>query len=131
MRKGAGRRARGADDVFATSTTCAPRPAPCARSSRMSERFDAGSVVKSSASGKRSAAAIATVVFPTPPLPPIRTTRRPARESKASFTVASVDADAGVVAFVRARGLPRHLLAPGADVAEGLEHLLLLDHVLL
>src|SRR6266542_4502397 len=27
--KGAGRRGRGAGDVLATTTTCAPRPAPC------------------------------------------------------------------------------------------------------
>src|SRR5437016_13829146 len=86
----------------------------------MSERFDAGSVVKRIASRKCSAAAIETVVFPTPPLPPIRMTRRPARESNASFTVASVDADAALFVLAAA-GLPGHLFPPRADVAQGLD----------
>src|ERR1051326_1933741 len=97
----------------------------------MSPRFDAGSVVNRIASRRRSAAAIETVVFPTPPLPPIRTMRRPARESNASFTVASVDADVRLVALVRGGSLTRHLFAPRPDVAQRLEHLLLLGRVLL
>src|SRR5436305_14357192 len=95
----------------------------------MSPRFDAGSVVKRIASRRCSAAAIDTVVFPTPPLPPIRMTRRPARESNASFTVTSVDADAALFVLAAA-GLPGHLFLARADVAQGLEHLRLLHRVL-
>src|ERR1043165_4436513 len=97
----------------------------------MSPRFAAGSVVKRIAPRIRCAAAIATVVFPTPPLPPIRTTRRSARASNASFTVARVDPDAGLFVLVAAARLPGHLFLPRADVAKGLEDLRLFDAVLL
>src|ERR1051326_8771126 len=90
----------------------------------MSPRFDAGSVVNRIASRRRSAAAIETVVFPTPPLPPIRTMRRPARESNASFTVASVDADVRLVALVRGAAPTPPPFAPRPNPAHPLEPLL-------
>src|SRR5438445_6117977 len=120
-------------------------------SPKMSPRFEAGSVVKRIVRcpcARWRAMAQATVVLPTPPLPPTRTMRRPARKGErrsmndgatagssfidrpSSFSVAGVDADPALVLVAFGRHLPRHFLAPRADLAEGGEHLRLLAAVL-
>src|SRR5712691_408243 len=100
---------------------------------KRSARFDAGSVVKrmvSRDSLKWSATATETVVLPTPPLPPKRSTRREPRRFSASangerrsangsLAVAGVNADPAL--FL----LARDLFLPRANVAQRLEHLLL------